>query len=300
MSGKTKRVLVHTANICQITKTHHNQSPEVVPFIFFLSVWLTATYFVAKMSSMSPVMQAASNGETFRLKSLIEKGEKVNDGDKKGFTPLHAAVNGNSNIIPLRLTRGKGVLQTVLKCWCSWGRQMWMQRIRMAQVENQSLFIPTDSTELLFILHARWTTWRWWNSCSPMEPPRMWKIRLVELSSIFETFIGSGSPIHCCATGDGNVGFDAVSTASGGYGGTPYLMCVWNAQWECCCCNAGACSSWCQHWCKESKQQNSPAYCLQGWEGSTGQSSDSCRCQQEPEGWTWHGKHLHSLSLSLS
>lgn len=47
------------------------------------------------MSSQSPLMQAASMGQTLRIESLIEKGENVNWQDAKGFSVLHAAINGN-------------------------------------------------------------------------------------------------------------------------------------------------------------------------------------------------------------
>jgi ankyrin repeat protein len=39
-------------------------------------------------------MQAASMGQSLRIQSLIEKGEDVNWKDSKGFSVLHAAVNG--------------------------------------------------------------------------------------------------------------------------------------------------------------------------------------------------------------
>lgn len=52
---------------------------------------------LAAMSRMSAALAAASNGETFRLKALIDSGEKIDVPDSKGFTPLHAAANGERN-----------------------------------------------------------------------------------------------------------------------------------------------------------------------------------------------------------
>jgi len=53
-------------------------------------------------------MQAASMGETFRLKNLLEKGEKVDSQDSQGFTALHSAISGGwKDCVELLVNKGK-------------------------------------------------------------------------------------------------------------------------------------------------------------------------------------------------
>jgi len=61
------------------------------------------------MSSQPALIAAASLGETFRLQDLLRKGDKADVCDKKGWSPLHAAVSGGyTDCVEVLLKEGKG------------------------------------------------------------------------------------------------------------------------------------------------------------------------------------------------
>jgi len=57
----------------------------------------------------SPLFEAASLGETFRLEDLIKAGKNdVNQPDAKGFTALHVAITtGNTDCVQILIQKGK-------------------------------------------------------------------------------------------------------------------------------------------------------------------------------------------------